>query len=99
MPNAIIMEDQGPTGAYNRANRSLTHMVENFGIFVAGLFLTGTVFPEPAFALTCVFCAGRIAHQVGYTTGYGGHGLGFALSMLACVTMEGLLTACVVNSW
>jgi hypothetical protein len=26
-----VMEDEGEVGAYNRANRSMHHMVENFG--------------------------------------------------------------------
>jgi hypothetical protein len=65
-------------------------MVENFGALAAGLFLCGAVFPFPAFVLVCIFCAGRVAHQAGYTTGYGGHAVGFMLATLAASTMEGL---------
>ena len=38
-----------------------------------------------------------IVTQVGYTTGYGGHAVGFVLSMLAGTTMEGLLTIVVAK--
>ncbi|KAF0699054.1 Aste57867_10368 [Aphanomyces stellatus] len=89
--NAIVFNEEGHVGAYNRANRSLHHMIENYGVVVAGLFLASTVFAFPAFVLVCVFAVGRIVHQVGYTTGYGGHGGGFALALLATITLEGLL--------
>ena len=35
----------------------------------AGLYMCGQVFPFPTFVLVCVFCLGRIMHQIGYTTG------------------------------
>ncbi|RQM28795.1 hypothetical protein B5M09_010844 [Aphanomyces astaci] len=89
--NAIVFIDDGEVGAYNRANRSLQHLVENYGSLVAGLFLAGNVFAFPVFVATVVFAVGRIAHQVGYTSGYGGHGLGFVLSLFAISTVEGLL--------
>jgi hypothetical protein len=89
--NKVVMEDEGDLGAFNRANRSLHHMVENFGSVVASIGLLSGVFPRPTFALVCLFAVGRVLHQVGYTTGYGSHGLGFVLSnMLAASTMEGL---------
>ena len=39
------LEDTGDVGAYNRANRSVHHMVENFGAVVAGLGLVGGELP------------------------------------------------------
>jgi hypothetical protein len=39
------LEDTGDVGAYNRANRSVHHMVENFGAVVAGLGLVGGQLP------------------------------------------------------
>mmetsp|Transcript_17749 Transcript_17749/g.24768 ORF Transcript_17749/g.24768 Transcript_17749/m.24768 type:complete len:185 (+) Transcript_17749:86-640(+) len=45
--NVIIFEGDGDIGAYNRANRSIHHMVENFGGFVAGLFLVGIICKSP----------------------------------------------------
>jgi hypothetical protein len=62
--NAVVMEDEGEVGGYNRGNRSLAHMVENIPGFVAGLLMCGAVFPFPTFALACVFSVGRVLHQV-----------------------------------
>ncbi|OQR94601.1 hypothetical protein ACHHYP_01095 [Achlya hypogyna] len=90
-PNAVVLDDAGAVGAYNRANRSLHHMIENYASLVAGLFLASHVFPFPVFVCVCVFGVGRVMHQIGYTTGYGGHGAGFGLSLFAQVTLEGLL--------
>ncbi|ETW09780.1 hypothetical protein H310_00261 [Aphanomyces invadans] len=89
--NAVVFIDDGEVGAYNRANRSLHHMIENYGSLVAGLLLAGNVFAFPVFVATALFAVGRIVHQVGYTTGYGSHGLGFVLSLIAIVTVEGML--------
>jgi hypothetical protein len=88
--DVVLFENDGLKGKYNRANRSLTHMIENFASTLAGLMLSGSVFPFPTFVCTCLFGAGRIMHQVGYSSGYGKHGMGFALAMLAALTMEGL---------
>jgi len=45
--NAVVLQDTGDAGAYNRANRSVHHMIENFGAVVAGFGLVGG-------ALVCV---------------------------------------------
>ncbi|CAK4084688.1 unnamed protein product [Aphanomyces euteiches] len=89
--NAIVLNDEGAIGAYNRANRSLHHMIENNGMLVAGLALASQVFAVPVFVTVCVFGVGRILHQVGYTSGYGGHSLGYILSMAAVATIQGFL--------
>jgi hypothetical protein len=86
----VLFENDGLMCKYNRANRSLTHMIENFASVLAGLVLSGSVFPFPTFVCTCVFGVGRILHQVGYSSGYGNHGLGFMFAMLATLTMEGM---------
>jgi len=98
-PNAVIFENSGPTGSYNRANRSLHHMVENMASVLVSLALSGHLFPFPSFVCVAVWCAGRLLHQVGYTYGYGGHGLGFAISMLAQVSLEGLVALVALVGW
>jgi len=90
MDNVIVMETEGDIGRYNRANRSMHHMVENMGGILAGLLMCGMVFPFPTFVIACLWSLGRIAHQFGYTTGYGSHGAGFAMSTIASVTLSGL---------
>ena len=60
--------------------------------------LAGFVFPAPAFILTCLFALGRIAHQLGYTTGYGGHGAGFGIALLTTSIVDGLLLTAACNA-
>jgi hypothetical protein len=87
--SAVIFDNEGAVGRYNRANRSLHHMIENMAPTLVCMLLAGYVFPMPSFVCVAVFCAGRLMHQVGYAGGYGGHGAGFALSLLAASTLEG----------
>lgn len=86
----VIFQEDGPNGMYNRANRSVQHMLENSLAFMASIGPVGWLYPKQTSAVVCVFCVGRILHQRGYTTGYGGHALGFVLSMLSTSAMEGL---------
>ncbi len=87
----VLLETQGPVGSYNRANRSLTHLVENSIPVAVLLVLCGSVFPFPTLVLTALFGVGRVLHQIGYATiGYGGHGLGFALAEVGRFAMQGL---------
>lgn len=90
-PHNVVLETEGDIGKYNRANRSLHHMIENFAVVVAGIFAASQVFPFPTFIVTCLFSIGRVAHLVGYTYGYGKHAPGFALSTTATSTIEGML--------
>jgi|TARA_B100000459_G_scaffold143296_1_gene104745 uncharacterized membrane protein YecN with MAPEG domain len=77
----VLLETQGPVGSYNRANRSLTHFVENSIPVALLIALSGAVFPFPTFVCTVVFAVGRVLHQTAYAAiGYGPHGLGFAMS-------------------
>mmetsp|Transcript_4160 Transcript_4160/g.11934 ORF Transcript_4160/g.11934 Transcript_4160/m.11934 type:complete len:223 (+) Transcript_4160:198-866(+) len=86
----VIFKEDGRYGAYNRSNRSVHHMVEGSGGFFASIGPVGYLFPKQMLALVVIFCAGRILHQKGYTTRYGGHAKGFALSVLAIAATEGL---------
>jgi len=87
----IGLEEDGIVGQYNRANRSLTHFNENIGIFLVGVFPAGIILPLQTFILTIVFCLGRVVHQIGYASGYGSHGLGFGLSAVSSVVIEGIV--------
>lgn len=60
------MVEEGDVGAYNRANRSLHHFVENASALVAGFALSSFVFPLPTFVLVSVYSLGRVLHQNGY---------------------------------
>ena len=85
----VLLETSGPVGSYNRANRSLTHLVENSIPLALLILLSGGVFPFPTFVLTCIFGSGRVLHQVGYATiGYGAHGPGFAAASTATFVLQ-----------
>jgi len=88
----VVLEEDGAAGQYNRANRSLHHFIENVPGLALCLLLAGFVYPAAVFILTAIFVLGRIAHQTGYAIkGYGGHGLGFAIALIATVSVEGLV--------
>jgi hypothetical protein len=88
----VVLEDEGKVGRYNRANRSLHHFTENALPVFLCVPLAGFVFPLATFVLTLLFSVGRIAHQVGYSNkGYGGHGLGFLISTVSTIWIEGLV--------
>lgn len=87
----IGLESEGAVGEYNRANRSLHHFVESSLGFVMSFTLAAYVFPKESLAVMATFCVGRIMHQIGYTTGYGSHGVGFSLSnLLSGATIDGM---------
>merc|ERR1719473_1741107 len=90
--SVVILETEGGVGAYNRANRSLTHFIENSLPVILCLALAGNIFPFPSFVLAAVFTGGRILHQLGYASpkGYGAHAPGFLLAFIATMALEGL---------
>eukprot|EP00457_Paulinella_chromatophora_P014608 gb/GEZN01015059.1/.p1 GENE.gb/GEZN01015059.1/~~gb/GEZN01015059.1/.p1 ORF type:complete len:232 (-),score=25.56 gb/GEZN01015059.1/:187-882(-) len=95
----VVMVEDGDCGVYNRANRSMHHFNENLGGFLATLLPATFIYPFPAFVLVCLYALGRVLHQVGYTKGYGSHGLGFGLSnMVAGGTLEGLVWLAILKS-
>jgi len=96
----VVLETEGPVGAYNRANRSLTHFTENSGSMVMCTLLAGYVFPFPTMVLTAVFVVGRILHQVGYSSpkGYGAHAPGFMLAMVSTMALEMLCLLAAMKS-
>ena len=88
----IVLNQEGDIGKYNRANRSLTHFLENAVPFVAALPISFFLYPLPTFILACSYFLGRIVHQTGYANGgWGSHGLGFLIVMFATQIMVGLM--------
>ena len=63
--SAVILNTEGDFGAYNRANISVHHTVQNCPPFIATLQLSFFLFPLPSFVLLCVFCFARIVEQIG----------------------------------
>ena len=98
--SAIILHEDGDLGAYNRANRSIYHFLENCLPIVVAMPLGFFTFPFPAFVLVCVYSLGRIAYQLGYTAkGFGGHIVGFMMDRMSTFTMLGLLAIGAFNQF
>lgn len=92
VPGAVVLEEDGDIGRYNRANRSMHHFAENAFGMALGFFPASFIFPFPAFVCMCLFAVGRIMHQTGYAKkGYGGHGAGFGIAMLSNEALNGFL--------
>lgn len=72
---------------------------ENLGGFFLAVPLASFVFPAASFILVLVFAVGRVWHMLGYATkGYGAHGPGFGMAMLAGSMLEGLLFVAALRS-
>merc|ERR1711904_683417 len=85
----VVLETEGPVGSYNRANRSLTHFLENSLPVVMCILLAGKIFAFPTFALTVLFAIGRVLHQVGYASiGYRAHAPGFMIATFSAGILE-----------
>lgn len=88
--DAVLLVEDGATGAYNRSNRSLHHLVENMAVVVAALGPCARIAPRPTFLLVCAWSLGRVLHQLGYAVRYGKHAAGFVLSTVAALGIEGI---------
>ena len=81
--SAVVLNNDGDIGLYNRGNRSLYHFMEHSQPVIIGLVLNSFVYPFPTFIVICVYVLARILYTIGYTNkGYGGHVPGFILERL-----------------
>lgn len=88
----VVVEEDGPVGRYNRANRSLHQFVEWGAAVALTLPFAGSIFPLCTLALTATFTAGRMWHQCGYSTNeYGSHSGGFGIILLSTALLEMLV--------
>ena len=60
--SAVVLNEDGDIGCYNRGNRSVHHFLENSLPFVGAMPITFFLYPIPAFVLLCLFCFGRVIH-------------------------------------
>ena len=96
--SAVIFNNDGAIGSYNRANRSLNHFLENSLPLIVTMPFVFYIFPFPAFVLIVIFCLGRTLHQIGYAKyGFGGHWPGFALARISMGLCSGLLMIAIVT--
>ena len=90
--SAIVLDEHGDVGLYNRSNRALGHFLENSSPMFFAIILNSFVYPVPTFVLSILYVVARIVYTVGYTKkGYGGHVPGFILESIARCTCVSLL--------
>jgi len=87
----VIMEEGGPVGEYNRANRSLFNFNEWALGTVLNVVFAGTVFPFPTMVLVVGIAASRVWHQRTYAQGYGKHAPAFFTFVICNTTLEMLV--------
>ena len=89
--SAVILNEEGDIGKYNRGNRSIQYFIEtNLSILVL-LPITAFVYPTPSLVGFIIYCLGRIVYQIGYANfGFGGHFPGFGLDRTSSAIFIGL---------
>ena len=91
-PVVILSDKVNEVGSYNRANRSLHHLLETGIPFIMSTVVTFYLLPFPTFVILLLFCIGRIFHQMGYAgKGWGGHIWGFLIVRIVQAVELGLL--------
>lgn len=95
---AIVMVEDGATGQFNRANRSLTHFTEFAPAIVVLMLVARDAFPSAVFILSVVYAYGRVIHQTGEAESYGAHGAGFGLTFNVHFLLEGLCAVAFLKS-
>lgn len=98
LPNKIVLEEEGVIGRYNRATRSMQHMMENLISFIPCLLLSGIVAPFPVLVCVLLWSVGRFMYQNGYAGRYGKHGAGYGISSVGQATCQGLVLVVFLKS-
>ncbi|OLP89384.1 hypothetical protein AK812_SmicGene29161 [Symbiodinium microadriaticum] len=63
----VLLEETGPVGRANRAQRGFENLMEYLPLYLAYLFANGFVYPFPAFVNACVFFIARVKYARDYT--------------------------------
>jgi hypothetical protein len=59
-PYVLMVNDSGPIGRFNRAQRACFNLDEQIPLFVAGFLLQGAVFGKMSLVIALLFCYGAI---------------------------------------
>ena len=59
----IVVENEGPIGAFNRANRSMHNFIEYNPATAARIMCCAFLFPLPTFVTSVLLACGRVMHQ------------------------------------
>jgi len=85
------MENVGPVGRFNRAQRAAFHFDEGLELLLGSIFLVGAVLPRLAFGLVVLYCLGRVLYTGGYTESLNGRMNAFALVAIPAVILSALV--------
>ena len=97
--SAVVLQQEGDIGLYNRANRCLYHFMENSHSTILGIMLNSFVYPKPTFFLVLAYVIGRVAYTMGYTyVGFGAHMPGFAILRVSDLTMMAMFCMIAIKS-
>lgn len=87
----VLMENVGPIGRFNRAQRAAFHFDEGLELLLGSIFLAGIVYPQLVFGLTLVYCVGRKGFTDGYTESCEGRMGPFLLVVLPSMIIAALV--------
>mmetsp|Transcript_16003 Transcript_16003/g.36645 ORF Transcript_16003/g.36645 Transcript_16003/m.36645 type:complete len:219 (+) Transcript_16003:67-723(+) len=85
----VLLEEDGPVGRANRAQRGIDNLMEYLPLYVAYVLAGGFVFPFPVFVNVVMFMVSRITYARGYTQSAADRQKGFVLFGLTQMNMEG----------
>ena len=72
--SAVVLDEAGDVGLYNRSNRALYAFIENSSQMIFAIILGSFVYAVPIFVMSCIYVFARIIYTIGVTKkGYGGH--------------------------
>jgi len=72
---AVVLQEDGEVGMYNRANRALHQFNENALPVALNIVALSFIFSLPVFILTICYAIARVWYQMAYASG--GYGMGF----------------------
>jgi hypothetical protein len=87
----VLMENVGPVGRFNRAQRAAFHFDEGLELLLGSIFLAGIIFPQLVFGLMAIYCVGRKRFTDGYTESCKGRMGPFALVVLPSMIIAALV--------
>ena len=87
----VLMETEGASGRFNRAQRAFCNYHENFPTVCFQFIAASWVFPREACACMVLFCVAAIVNAEGYIRDVSGRTNGFLIGIPAIYTLQGML--------
>ena len=87
----VLMENEGASGRFNRAQRAFCNYHENFPTVCFQFMAASWVFPRAACVCMVLFCVAAIVNAEGYVRDVSGRTNGFLIGIPAIYTLQGML--------